>query len=273
MSSSLIDGQPGASVPIDDRGLLYGDHLFETIAFHQGQAPLWNRHWRRLVHGCGILGMAPPSEQIALTECQSVAGSSDSRVVRITLTRGSGGKAYWPDPDQPVRRIVQARRWPDGLAAARKDGLNLVTSRVRLASGSVLSGLKHGNRLEQVLAARDCAEQGGDEALLYDNLDRLVEAIASNLLLVIDQQCVTPLADSGVAGVGLEWLMDQAETDIVATAISHPDAARASAVMVINSVTGIRPGRSLDGRPLDIGEPCRFMQQLWTRRLNSPCDS
>ena len=142
--------------------------------------------------------------------------------------------------------------------AARKDGLNLVTSRVRLASGSVLAGLKHGNRLEQVLAARDCAEQGGDEALLYDNLDRLVEAIASNLLLVIDQQCVTPLADSGVAGVGLEWLMDQAETDIVATAISHPDAARASAVMVINSVTGIRPGRSLDGRPLDIGEPCRF---------------
>ncbi len=288
MSLCLIDGRPETRIPVDDRGLLYGDHLFETLAFHGGQAPLWKRHWRRLMHGCDVLGIAPPSEQTVLDECQllcrmlcvssgqssaqSPGNSGRSWIVRVTVTRGSGGKAYWPDPDQPARRIIHARHWPEALEVQQQNGLVLVTSRVNLASGSMLAGLKHGNRLEQVLAGRDCAEQGGDEALVYDNQGCLAEAIAANLVLEIDQRSITPMTSSGVAGVGLAWLMDQAETDIAETTIKRQDVARASAIMVINSVTGIRPARSLDGRELPISERHRSWQQLWNQRLNPTCD-
>ncbi len=268
MIDCLVDGSPSQSIPTDDRGLLYGDHVFETIAFHHGCAPLWAWHWRRLTKSCTVLGLPEPDESTAHSECVSLCPPQGSAIVRLTVTRGSGGRAYFPAETPSGRRIMQARAWPGDLERQRNQGLALTVSPVRLATGSVVAGLKHGNRLEQVLAARACAAAGADEALLLDHLGRLVEAIASNVVVELNGAVLTPPTGRGVDGVGLSWLRAQAAVGIEEAELNLDDIRAASGIMVINSVAGIRPAKSLDGRELNPSARCRIWQQLWNEELS-----
>ncbi len=268
MVECLVDGQAVTTVPADDRGLLYGDGLFETIVFVDRAAPLWPYHWQRLVDGCSRLGLPAPDESVAHAECLRLAPSREPVIVRFTLTRGSGGRGYFPSSAARARRIVQSRPWPDNYRKIQRDGLRLHTSPVRLAVGSSLAGLKHANRLEQVQAARACTEAGFDEALLFDARGYLAEAIASNVVLELDGDLVAPVSDSGVEGVGLSWLTAQTGTDLLRRRVSADDLGRASAVMVINSVAGPRPVVVLDDRRLAPGECCRSLQSEWNKILD-----
>lgn len=264
MPEALIDGRPSAYVPVDDRGLLYGDHLFETVAFVAGQAPLWERHMDRLIDSARRLLIPPPDPRLLASECTRLVAAEQRAIVRITLTRGSGGHAYEPPVQVKPRRILTRRCWPTGIESARQRGIVVHTSPVRLAAGGPLVGLKHGNRLEQVLAAEQARRSGVEDALLFDARDRLVEAIAGNLVLILDGRPVTPrLCGAGVAGVGLQWLNEQLGGNLLTQDLDQLSLRRAQAVMVINSVTGIRPVRQLDDRVLQIGEACRRWQRLW----------
>ncbi|RFF32196.1 aminodeoxychorismate lyase [Wenzhouxiangella sediminis] len=264
MVEALIDGRASDCVPPDDRGLLYGDHQFETIAFVGGRAPLWELHMRRLARDCERLLIPPPDERVLAAECAMLAEGRSRCVVRISITRGSGGRAYEP-PSRPVpRRILLRRPWPAALASARRDGIVLHSSPVRLAVGGPLAGIKHGNRLEQVLAAEHARRAGVDEAILFDIDGRLVEAIAGNLIVVVDGLAVTPARPgSGVAGVGLQALTERLGVILRETKLEAEDLGRAEAVMVINSVAGIRPAQRLDDRRLAIPGELRRWQRLW----------
>lgn len=269
MTDLLVDGRAEPGLPADDRGFLYGDMLFETIAFKDGRAPLWAWHWRRLGVSSERLGLVRPSEALALEECLRLAGTRHC-VIRFSLTRGSGGRAYTPPTDPVCRRVVQRRPWSAGIDRFRHEGMRLLTSPVHLAGDSLLAGMKHGNRLEQVLAARDCAQRGGDEALLQDTQGRLVEAIASNLVVVIDGQTLTPATDrAGVSGVGLAWLRGQPGVALETAEIRVADLARAEEVLVINSVAGIRPVTAVDDHRFAIGATCRAWQRLWSERVGT----
>jgi len=268
----LVDGRPANTVPITDRGLLFGDGLFETLGFWRGGSPLWALHWARLARGCDALGLACPDESETRLDCERLVGGHEYSVVRITLTRGCGGRAYWPDPEAPPRRIVSRRDWPPGQQLQQRDGLRAVRSTIRLSIQPRLSGLKHANRLEQVLAARDCRSADADEAVLFDQEGKLAEAIASNLLLRIDGSWVCPDSPASVAGVGLAWLIKDPPIAIVPRTLSEADLARADSVLVINSVSGIRPLKTLDGEALIIDQDCRRLQAHWNRHLIPACD-
>ncbi|WP_376695467.1 aminodeoxychorismate lyase [Wenzhouxiangella sp. EGI_FJ10305] len=264
MVDALVNGEPCNVVPLDDRGLLYGDHLFETVAFVCGRAPLWDRHMARLARDARRLLMPEVDPDLLAAECARLVDGQRRAVVRITLTRGSGGRAYEP-PDAPrPRRILARRPWSATIDQVRTEGIVLHTSPVRLSVGRELAGIKHGNRLEQVLAAEHARRAGVDEAVLFDVDGRLVEAIAGNLVLLIDGKAVTPrLAGSGVAGVGLEWLGERLGSDLATRELDAENLRRAESAMVINSVAGIRPVRKLDDRALEISETCRRWQRLW----------
>jgi len=268
MPDALIDGRAASSIPIDDRGLLYGDHLFETIAFHGDSAPLWPHHMARLQRDGARLGIPVPAPGLLLGDCLRLLAGVARAVVRITITRGSGGRAYQP-PDRPVaRRIVQRRAWPQGLARQRRDGLRVVTSPIPLARNPALAGIKHGNRLEQVLAARACAAEGADEALLFTADGSLIEAIASNVVVVAGQHMLTPdCSVAGVAGVGLAWLRAQPAVDIVSASLGRDELAAADEILMVNSVAGIRPVSRLDDRRLKTGPAARHLQHLWHEQL------
>lgn len=271
MTDALVDGMASDVLPLDDRGFLYGDHLFETVAFVRDRAPLWDLHMARLVRDAERLMIPPPRPELLADECVRLVDGLERSVVRITVSRGSGGRAYEPPEKPEPRRILTRRPWPPDIKALRRRGLSVHTSPVRLAAGSAFAGIKHGNRLEQVVAAEHARRAGVDEAVLFDVGGRLVEAIAGNLVLVLDGQPMTPrLSGAGVAGVGLQWLREELGCDVQAKTLDAEDLRRAEGLMVINSVAGIRPTHRLDDRPLSIGEPCRRWQRLWNERFE--CD-
>lgn len=264
MADCLVDGRPEREVPIDDRGLLYGDHLFETIAFVGHSAPLWEKHMARLEAGAGRLLMPVPDTDRLAADSDSLVAGHPRSVVRITFTRGSGGRAYTPPASVTPRRLVSRRPWPATLDRQRAKGIEVDVSPVRLAVGGELAGVKHGNRLEQVLAAEHARRAGHDEALLFDADDNLVEAVSGNLIVWLEGRAVTPPIDRcGVRGVGLGWLREQAGVRIDEDRLGPGDLERAEAIVVINSVAGIRPVRALGGRLLPVSEACRHWQRLW----------
>ena len=270
--SALIDGQPLDFVPVDDRALLFGESVFETIAFRAGRAPLWDWHMARLDKAARIMGWEQPNAALLAEECSRLlAGESlPGAVVRITLTGGSGGAGYWPPAEQKIRRIVQVRPWPQRIERQQVEGLEVIVSSFQLPRSWIYSGLKHGNRLLQTRAAQECRVRGADEALLLDGKGQFSEALSSNLLLVMRGEILTP-ADVEVRGVGLSWLRaelgERVRTgSIVPGAISELDE-----MLVINSVAGVRPVVAVEDHRLPCGPVGRELQSIWRKKLFA-CD-
>jgi 4-amino-4-deoxychorismate lyase len=269
--NTLIDGQASDCLPADDRGLMFGESVFETIAFHAGRAPLWDRHLARLGRGAAVLGLTVPDDDVLERECRRLlAGHAGARsVIRITLTGGSSSRGYWPAENQACRRILQRRSWPMMLERQRLEGLSVIVSAHALGEPGSLTGLKHGNRLLQTLAARECLQRGAEEALLLDRQGRLGEAISSNLILVSESGMMTP-AHPEVAGVGLAWLSDVLGNELEIGSVGIDRLATLSEVLVINSVAGIRPVVAVEEQHFPCGPVGRRLQSIWQEKL-FPC--
>lgn len=262
-AACLIDGVIANTLPVADRGLRYGDGLFETVGVFGGRAPLWAFHMARLARDAGRLGMPAPDPEVFERDCGRLIENHPDCCLRMTWTRGDGGQAYFPPDEVAPRRIVQRLTLPADLEVQRREGISAVVAALRLAAQPRLAGIKHLNRLEQVLAARECAEAGVDEAVMLDAEGRLAEALTGNLLLVIDGRPVTPAMHGvGVAGVGLEWLI-RTVPEIERRTLAPADLERAGEVMVVNSVRGIRPVVALGRKRWRPGEYCRRFQRLW----------
>ncbi|PJK13744.1 aminodeoxychorismate lyase [Lysobacteraceae bacterium NML120232] len=229
-----------AEIPADDRGLHYGESLFETLRSHQGQLPWWSRHWARLVRGAKRLGLPLPDEQRVKAEALDLL-AGQSAALKLRLAR-CGGRGYGaPDAALPLWMLAV---YP--LPAAQAP-LHLVWCETRLAQQPQLAGIKHGNRLEQILARREVQQQGADEGLVCDAEGQVISATSANLFVLQDGQWRTPsLENAGVAGVCREYLLTQTDGQITAL---HPDeVAQAEAVFICNALRGILPVARLGAR-------------------------
>jgi branched-chain amino acid aminotransferase/4-amino-4-deoxychorismate lyase len=236
------------TAPIEDRGLLLGDGLFETVLFKAGKAVLWERHMARLARGCAVLGLpAPNGDSLALEAAMAVetAGLSDGRAaVRVTWTAGSGGRGLdRPATVQPFAVVSAAP------APAPEAPTSLVTCTVRRNAGSPASRLKTLSYLDNVLARREAQAAGADEALLLNTDGHLACAAAANLFWIAGDCLHTPALACGV----LDGIM---RGRVLATVPVREVAARpealepAQAAFLTNSLIGLRPVASLDGRGL-----------------------
>ena len=212
--SMLIDGRtvadPAHSLAIDDRGLHYGDGLFETARCCHGNVRLLDAHLRRLRSGCERLGIAFPDESQLRAEIVTVCGEVDDGVLKIILTRGRGGRGYRPVPDMTATRIVALHPLPI------IDTTLPITVRwcdMRLGRNPSLAGMKHLNRLEQVLAQQEwrpssIAEGSIAEGLMLDTEGELVGGTMSNVFIVSGGLLITPdLRYCGVRGVMREEVL------------------------------------------------------------------
>ena len=113
MLECLVDGEISERVSALDRGLHYGDGLFETMAVFQGTPRFWQGHMDRLGAGCQQLGLPLTPQSVLLREVQTVSAGRRSCVVKIIITRGSSGRGYAADEDVRTNRIVCAWAWPE----------------------------------------------------------------------------------------------------------------------------------------------------------------
>lgn len=258
----LIDGEPAASVPVSDRGLQYGDGLFTTIAIKSGEPLLWDRHLRRLQNDAARLRVAAPAAELLRADVRRVCHGVAHAALKIILTRGADARGYRPSATAPTRRIVTL--WPRAAQTPyAREGVALYSCRTRLSRNSALAGIKHLNRLEQVLAR---AEWGDDhaEGLMQDTVGMVIEGTMTNVFVVRNGELLTPdLSQCGVAGILRDLVLEHARaTRLVARAAEIPFAALQDAdeIFLTNSLIGIWPVRRFDAKEYRIGPITRALQ-------------
>jgi len=260
----VINGTPGDSLSSLDRGLLYGDGVFETIAISNGRLRFWARHMTRLREGCRRLAIPYPDEPGLLQESLAVVAGTERGVLKIIITRGPGGRGYRMPEDLQPTQIIQRHPWPGHAPELAGHGISVCLCEQRLGCNPLLAGIKHLNRLEQVLARQEWSDAGIKEGLLRDVDGNLIEGTMSNLFIVRDHALVTPALDRcGVAGIMRTVVMELAgELALPASrqTLAMPDIQQADEVFLTNCLIGIWPVAELDGIPFRVGPVTRKLQ-------------
>jgi len=262
---SWVDGRPAELLSVKDRGLAYGDGLFETIAISGGEPSLLERHLARLSEGCARL-YVPIDLPVVRTQLAAFSQQLGEGVAKLIITRGEGLRGYAaPQPAQP-RLILQASAKPVYPSAYAEQGVRLFPCVTRLAEQPLLAGLKHLNRLEQVLARSEWHDTEHAEGLMLDTSGRVIEGVYSNLLLVRAGVLMTAdLTRCGVAGVmRAELLARAAALGITCQVrdISQAELLAADEVMLCNSVYGVWPVRALLTHDWPVGPLTRKLQAI-----------
>ncbi|MFJ3484363.1 aminodeoxychorismate lyase [Pseudomonas sp. NPDC090202] len=265
MTPCWIDGIAADTLSVKDRGLAYGDGLFETILVKSGQPLLFQRHLQRLESGAQRLTLALDLPLIE-AEMRAFAEQLGQGVMKLIVTRGDGLRGYAPAVDSRPRRILQGSPLPGYPQENAEQGIRLFACKTRLAEQPLLAGLKHLNRLEQVLARGEWQDVEHAEGLMRDTSGRLVEGVFSNLFLIKGGVLLTPdLTRCGVAGVMRAELLALAEQNNIparALDLQMSDLRKADEVFVCNSVYGIWPVRAFEQSNWPVGPLTRTLQHL-----------
>lgn len=262
----LVDGEPTERISCLDRGLLYGDGVFETLAVEEGRPRFWRRHLARLHAGCACLGIPYPDENRLREEALRAIAGEGRGVLKIIVTRGRGGQGYGGAVETTPTRIIQVHPWPDYPDECRGEGVRVRLCRLRLSCNPALAGIKHLNRLEQVLARREWDDPGIREGLLLDGDEHLVEGTMSNLFLMKEGVLLTPeLTRCGVAGILRTVVRELAASlrlPVEVRALRLSDLWGADEVFLTNSLIGIWPVVAVDRHPFRRGAVTRRLQEL-----------
>jgi len=262
----LIDGSKNATISPQDRGLLYGDGLFETVLMINGIAPLWKWHVERLRLGCQRLKLPTPDIHGLEKEIAFVCESLARAVVRITLTRGVSERGYALPHETHPTRLVSSQIAPVWPAEWYRDGIRVRWCQTRLGLNLALAGIKHLNRLEQVLARAEWDDPNIPEGLMCDSLGQVISATAMNLFFVRDGRLFTPKLDqSGVAGVARAAVMEELP-QCEASRFSPEELLQSDEIFLTNSIRGIVPVRQIDEQIFPIGNVTRHLQNVWRTR-------
>ena len=263
---SWVDGLPADGLPsLQDRGLAYGDGLFETIAVKAGSPRLLELHMQRLALGCSRLAITADHALIR-SELLAYAHQMGEGVLKLILTRGDGQRGYGAFAEAQPRRILQASPSAAYPLANARDGVALYGCATRLSEQPLLAGLKHLCRLEQVIARSEWQDPAYAEGLMRDTSGRVIEGVFSNIFLVRDGILLTPdLQRSGVAGVMRAALLAEAVRLAIpchVTDISLEQLQQADELFVCNSVYGVWPVRAFADLSWPVGPLTRKLQGI-----------
>ncbi len=250
---SLRTLRDGVAVDADiagSRALHYGDGVFRTVLYAQGQLVDWGRHLAKLAADCAALQLAMPEAARLLAEAQQAVAGAQDAIVKIIVARAAGGRGYRSIGDASERWVI-ASAAPAANPAALRDGIRVDISRIMLAAQPLLAGIKHLNRLEQVLASRDWPD-GIDERLLCNAQGQLISGTRSNLFCVSGDRLQTPaLNQCGIAGIMRSKLIELAPTlglQVSIQPLTPDDLQAADEVFICNAVIGLWPVHALDTR-------------------------
>jgi 4-amino-4-deoxychorismate lyase len=268
---SLLNGQTADQVPISDRGLQYGDGLFETLAVVESRPRFWERHMARLARGENVLGMPFSDKSLLRQEADSLCGDCRRGVLKIIITRGSGGRGYRPPESPEPRRILSLHPWPDYPESWSREGIQLRLCETRWGCNRRLAGVKHLNRLEQVLARREWRDPQIAEGVMLDQEGRVISVTQGNLFLLRDNRLYTPeLSRAGISGVMRLLVIEAAERlgiPVQIGDVSLEQLRQADALFVTNVLLGLCPVAALEGRSYTVDRIPFTLRQAVTELL------
>lgn len=238
----LVNGCFQDSLPVSDRGLQYGDGVWETVLISSGNVILLDEHLKRLQWGCRVLNIIGLDEQVLRQEILLLIQNVTQGILKIIITRGSGGRGYSAQGLNSPTRLLSLHSIPETIDDYRHSGVTIQYCNTRLAHNPQLSGFKHLNRLEQVLARSELAHDC-QEGLVSDIQGNIIEGTMSNLFLITDQQIITPsLSQCGIKGIMRAYiisLLANENIDVIERDISTKDIDHADGIFFTNSVIGL----------------------------------
>lgn len=266
---TLVNGIETSALDISDRGIAYGDGVFETMRVVAGKIPLLKWHFERFTEGVTRLRLGPSKalvREFKSSVKQALKLFSGDALIKVIVTRGTGGSGYTPPKHANCSFIVQVFDLPQYPSTNTKVGVDVALCDHRLAHQPRLAGIKHLNRLDQVLAASELT--GQQEGLLFDQDDKLIEGLKSNVLIFTGSQILTPsLRLCGVQGTLRQYLMASPELAVKECEITAPELMKADGVALINSVIGIWPVAKIAEQAFESHSTCETIRKLLDDRL------
>lgn len=264
----LVNGQVQNHVSASDRALHYGDGVFETILVRDRKPVFWQQHIARLTLSCNRLKIALSIDELEQEVARLLGDSPSHGILKIIVSRGCGGRGYAP-PDSPSTvRILQFHPMPTDHAHKAINGIRAMVCKHPVSSNSALSGMKHLNRIDQVMASMELTNDV-DEGLMCNESGHLIEGIRSNVFLVVESRIITPdLTSSGVAGIMRAVVIDllrRMKIPVTVRKIKLTEIRKASEIFVCNSVFGIWPVTCIDWE----GEKLQFQTEETARTIQS----
>lgn len=258
----LVNGTRSDQVPAQDRGLHYGDGVFETMAVCDGRIRLLDRHLQRLHRSLQVLKIESPPGSILHQELNTVATQLHHGVLKLIVTRGAGGRGYAPPENGNTTRVISTYPWPE-----LRDETWLRVCMTRLGAAPQLGGIKHLNRLEQVLARLEWSDsEQADDGLMLDSRGRVIETTRANVFAVRRGTLCTPPVDvCGVSGVMRDWVMELSREHaipVVEESMLLADLEQAEEIFVTNAIAGITPVARLQDRLLSAGTVTRRLMKI-----------
>lgn len=248
----LVNGNPGNLISIRDRGLLYGDGVFRTLRAAEGKVRHWLLHYNKLLHDCIALGIACPDAGLLTAELDSLLTQYPKGALKLIVTRGQATRGYSPLGCAATTHIWDISPLPDYPADRATLGIKARLCQLRLSQQPHLAGIKHLNRLENVLAAAESDDADVAEGLLMDVEGNVIEGIRSNIFLVSQGNLITPdLSRCGVAGLQRDRVVAwaaQHNTPLQVRDIGLNEVLEADELFMVNSIIGVWPIRELDQR-------------------------
>ncbi len=244
MIKTLINGKKQSKLNINDRAIQYGDGLFETIAIIYGEPVLWDLHLSRLKISAKKLQIPFPSALLLYQEFKALnAPFNKKMVLKIILSRGEGGRGYRkPEKTNPVR-ILSLMPWPNYPIEWEKEGVCCELSPIKLGLNPFFAGMKHLNRLEQVMARSEWQDPQIAEKIVCDIQDNIIEGTQTNLFIYHNNKLKTPLlSHCGVEGVMKTFVLQTATQLHIPWSeekISFDDVVQAKGLFLTNSLIGI----------------------------------
>lgn len=274
-----MNGVNCQTISILDRGLAYGDGLFETLLYTSGQIVLLEAHLARLQAGAERLRL-PFALDVLQNELQSflceaeaegLLGHSGAAVVKIILSRGIGGRGYaFPQDQSASQRVLMLFDHPSYSCSNRDEGVAIRFCDTPVSVNTALAGLKHLNRLDSVMARNEWSDPHIVEGLMLDDGGFVIEGTMSNLFIVKDDVLITPLLHrAGVEGVMRAHVLNLADQHKVETRIKvnlrTEQLLDADEVFICNSVFGVWPVTQLESKQWPVG----MLTQAFQRWMGS----
>ena len=254
MKYCSINGEILTSIDSGDRGLAYGDGVFTTAKIKLGRVLLLKEHIERLTLGCQHLKIKGPSSAVLSKQLVNVASQFDTGVLKVIITSGAGGRGYSRHglTANSIHFIIMVFDFPVQYAQQALRGISLGISEQKIAISPMLAGIKHLNRLEQVLLREELDERGEDDLIVRNVQDDVIEATSANLFYWIDNKLYTPeLGYSGVNGLIRQRIIKSLD-QVLVTKTTVADLQKASAMFICNCIMGIMPVSSFNNKPLSI---------------------
>jgi 4-amino-4-deoxychorismate lyase len=259
-----VNGQQQKDIAITDRGLAYGDGIFTTAKILKGKVVLLDKHIDRLVYGCQRLKIQAPSRQRLIEQLQSTAKGYSLAVLKVMITAGSGGRGYsrLELNDNSTNLIIMVSDFPNHYQALAQRGVNLGDSKLQIATSSMLGGIKHLNRLEQVLLRAELDERIEDDLVVTNCQGDVIEATSSNLFYWLNAQLCTPdVSTSGVDGIiRQEIIANNPQVSVSQTNLD--ELKQAQGMFICNSLMGIMPVKTYNNRLLAVDNVQQLQRQM-----------